>query len=160
MELTQLTYQGFPCIGYGSESTLYRVDEHLVAKVPLPHCPIENLDHEFSLGNLLCEAGISAPRMEGIFEMIFSSGRKPALVMQYVPGSKVSDLTNPNLKAHAIALLKAERSKAIDYGFFMKDVGFDNGIYLPREDKVVLVDFISWQKEGHDCPGCPRERIK
>ncbi len=157
--LSPFLIEDVKCIGYGTEATIYqfRADAGRVAKVPNPGYPLleRHLQHEFELGSLLSKEGISVPRMYGLASLLLPEHSRPALVMEYVPGVKVDDMKE--MRAHAISLLIQEREKAYALGFFGTDLRRANGIYVPELDKVVLVDFISWKKEGHQCLGCPNK---
>ena len=50
------------------------------------------------------------------------------------------------MRARALDLMGKELAKAKAHGFVPDDIhNFSNHIYVPRQDKVFLIDFVQWR---------------
>jgi len=80
----------------------------------------------------------------------FIYGEYPGFVMEYVHGISgermmfMSD-KHYSLRSRTQRLLDIEVQKCLDLGFTCIDERFGNSIYLPKEDKVVILDFRHWK---------------
>ncbi len=69
-----------------------------------------------------------------------------AFVMEYVPELVAKHRFSYKEIERALDLMEKELDKASRLGYTPKDVGFDNLIYLPEQEKVVLIDFGLWER--------------
>ncbi|MBI4151829.1 hypothetical protein HY496_02565 [Candidatus Woesearchaeota archaeon] len=157
-------------IGAGEYGAVYRLTEDLAGKVihPFRHeggfgytrITVEEayhqLHHEEEMLTAMCQEKIAVPEPEGIYLLNTTFGgnptrstlfsfRRPALMMEYIAGTKISDLVDDEFR-HASELYVEEKGRAMNKGFICLDTNLDNGIYQRERNRVVIVDMGLWER--------------
>ncbi len=153
-------------IGGVKDGAVYRISDDLVAKVTRPfswqyfvgHGYLDNaswvlsrLENEAEIGHKLYEAGISVPRPEGTFKIDLNVDDKavirvPGFVMEFINGVNGMTFTKDEAKfARLMRRYLGMIRKTERLGFLPKDVRPFNFLYIAEEDKIVLIDFASWE---------------
>jgi len=171
MELPYSKHQKFsytPLIGWGSDGLIIAISDDHIAKLPRKNKGLEGLTNEFLTCKFLYDRGVNVPKPEGIFKVkrrgltnlfgLFGEDRV-GFVMQWLKGHTLWDYDIFPTQSQ-IELFDQEVKKCQDLGFYaedhhlydsesvpleMRDHCYRNGIYVPAEDKVYLIDFSRWK---------------
>jgi len=154
----------------GSDGILYRLSDDKVAKFEHPTTLWEQIlgckvggkgdlvRKEANIVKHLYENGVSVPTPYGVFEFkparterwteIGLPRKFPAFVMQYIEGvvphpkyldSDTQDRVSELVEVEREKVRKLDRIKSFDA------MGWENTIWVPKEDKIYLIDFSKWE---------------
>ena len=145
-----------PELAGGKDGTVYILSRDHVAKRPNKEVRLLERDHEVC--EILYAHGRSVPKPEGLFLTAlldlrpgkFIRGQHPTFVMQNIHGIHGSHMRfrsdkHYRLRARVERLIEEEAQACEDLGFQEIDAQLSNSIYLPKEDKVVILDFCHWK---------------
>ena len=134
-------------IGWGAHGEVYRISDRHVAKIDYHEFSLGTLEKELEISRELFNGGISVPRPEGIFSVKISKyfSLINGFVMEYIRGKEGDKVRNKYMD-HVTGLINIEIEKVIKLGFCPLDFGLHNSIYVPKEDRVYLIDFAFWKQ--------------
>ena len=115
----------------------------------------KKLAWECKVAQDLADNNRSVPKPQGVFKVEVPVDKNapnlkahfPGFVMQEIPGVPISKLTGET-QERAIEMYNEELAKAKELGYREIDDNFGNGLYVPSQDKVFLIDFADWKKTG------------
>ena len=161
----------FQYLGSGDFGAVYRLTNDLAGKIIHPlrfdvtsgfsrvtvEEAYQQLYHEEEMLKAMHQEEIAVPKPDGIYFLNTTIGgkpiltpnllsfRRPTLVMEYVAGTKISDLVDDEFR-HASLLYQEEIGNARIKGFTCQDSSLENGIYQVERDRVVIVDMGLWSR--------------
>jgi len=108
---------------------------------------MRKLGNELYMGEKAKEYGLNVPEMYGVFLLNEKNSKKefPGLVTEYLDGVGVDKMTKGGKNKNIENKWKYEVDKAKE---FFEERDFTdkvNAIYVPKKDKVYLVDFMDWK---------------
>ncbi len=108
---------------------------------------MRKLENEVIMGKKAKEFGLNVPNVNGVYLIRNNdSGRSfPGLSIDFLDGQTVSKMTY-DLKNKDVENKWKEEIKKAEKNFIIGDpTDRDNAIYVPKEDKVYLIDFSDWK---------------
>jgi len=135
-------------VGSGIHGIVYKFDSKFVVKVNHPWIDCEErLEYEFRVQNDLYNQGRNVPFPVGIFYMNSleprNGVRRFGFMMQYLQGIS-GEKTEGSLKQKVKFLYQEELDRCRKLGYTPIDFKLQNSFYVPKEDKVYLLDFRLW----------------
>ncbi len=151
----------------GSTGRVYQVSQSadLVAKVPLLEEDLDAVVRDCFIAQRLFESGISVPQPKGMYDLRWDGRTKelhrqnkdsmwyldhnilPGFVMERIRGFRLdefAEIAEVEEYGRAVELRDLELIRARERGFCPIDVGSENVLYIPNQDKIVLIDFECW----------------
>ncbi len=151
----------------GSFARIYQVSRSadLVVKVPIEEDGLSTLIREYAVHQALFESGISVPEPKGMHRITWDGRSKElyrqnndpewyfgrrflsGFVMEYVHSFRLdefAEVATVEEYARAVELRDLELTRARERGFRPIDVCRGNVLYIPNQDRVVLIDFECW----------------
>ena len=152
----------------GSFGRVYQVSRcaDLVAKVPLLEDELSTLVRECAIHRMLFENGISVPQPKRMYALRWDGRSKelhrqdkdslwyldknilPGFVMERIRGFRLNEfreIAEVDEYDRAVELRDLELTRARERGFCSIDVCSENVLYIPNQNKVVLIDFECWE---------------
>ncbi|MFH1455475.1 MAG: hypothetical protein ABIF40_00830 [archaeon] len=136
-------------VGQGENSIVYRITNHIVAKVYNPEVDKHLIENEYEIGLMLKEHGFSVPEIYGLEDF---EDLGWVSFMEKITGKS---LLRASIKTRVFVdyLVKQELNKARKLGFVpskikSSDVIYNYDIENDKPFKITLIDFMEWRYEA------------